>query len=305
MASVDRVRCRRISLARKTIRCSQRVKRESVIAEVEHLQRLRHSHVVQVIGTYVIGNYLSILLYPATEYNLETFMDSIFDEEETSVEKDRLARLYLLPSFFLCLATALDHIHQNVTKHMDIKPQNLLVRDIRQSRAIPPKDGFKIYVADFGIAKAYQSVADAETDSPTACTIKYSAPEVVAQKMRGLSADIFSLGCVYTEMLAVIASNGSADKRQELKSLRESNISSSTSYQANVPMIVAWMNNLNLNESRMHILRTETIKMLSSEPELRPSATNLVNAFSLLRKFYDCRCDDGPDLLESGPGHPA
>lgn len=47
-------------------------------------------------------------------------------------------------------------------------------------------------------------MTDSETDSSTAFTRKYSAPEVVLQDVRGLSADIFSLGCVYVELFAAL-----------------------------------------------------------------------------------------------------
>ena len=78
-APVESVRCRRILLARKTVKCGRQIKREDAITEVEHLQRLRHYHLIQVIGSYVMARDLAILLYPVAEYNLETFMDSIID----------------------------------------------------------------------------------------------------------------------------------------------------------------------------------------------------------------------------------
>lgn len=75
-ALVESVMCRRIRLARKRIKCHRRLTKKVLIGEVEHLQRLRHSHIVRVVGTYTIGQELSILLYPVTEWNLEEFMDN-------------------------------------------------------------------------------------------------------------------------------------------------------------------------------------------------------------------------------------
>jgi serine/threonine protein kinase len=305
-ASVDRVRCKRITLARKTIRCSRRLKREVAITEVEHLQRLTHSHIVRVIGTYVLGNTLSILLYPATDYNLESFMDSIFEEEaEASSHEDQIVRFGVLPGFFLCLASALVHIHEKAIKHMDIKPQNLLVRDMGRNGSAGPGREFKIYVADFGIAKAYRSSAEAETDTPTSFTARYGAPEVVAQEKRGLSADVFSLGCVYTEMLAVVASIDGVDMREELQAIREANAGKEKSYQANIAEVVVWMNSLAYEHSAHMILHAQTIQMLSSSPEGRPSAADLVEAFGFLRETYSCNCEDGPDPLEADTIRPS
>jgi serine/threonine protein kinase len=74
---------------------------------------------------------------------------------------------------------------------MDIKPQNVLVRqfDFRS---------YKVYIADVDIARAYKSSADSETGPPVAYTRTYAAPEVIEQDKRDFSADIFSLGSVFT-----------------------------------------------------------------------------------------------------------
>lgn len=177
-AVVESVMCRRIRLARKTIKCGRHMKREDAVTEVEHLQRLSHFHLIQVIGTYIMGKDLSILLYPATEYNLETFIDSIIETKNSSDEVvdpalDPLSeashwKCFHLFIFIGCLSNALRYLHANVTKHMDIKPKNLLVRQIAKDLHLRCK--YRIYIADFGIARAYQSIADSETDSPTFCT---------------------------------------------------------------------------------------------------------------------------------------
>jgi serine/threonine protein kinase len=161
---------------------------------VEVLQKLPHAHIVQAVGTYVtqgavsMSGLLCILLYPATEYNLDTFI-----EVGEQIGSDLPV---CLKRFFQCLANALDYLHNKAIKHMDIKPQNLLIRDMRASN-IEYDFPYKIYVADFGISRSYPSIVDSQTDSRTSFTRKYAAPEVVMQDSRGLSADVFSLGCVY------------------------------------------------------------------------------------------------------------
>ncbi|KAF2811502.1 kinase-like protein, partial [Mytilinidion resinicola] len=107
-------------------------------------------------------------------------------------------------TFLRCLAKALAYIHENAMKHMDVKPKNLLVRDLRSS-TICNQGHYKIYIADFGIARSYRSIEECNTESPIAFTRIYAAPEVVAQERRDQKADIFSLGAVYCEMLAVLA----------------------------------------------------------------------------------------------------
>jgi hypothetical protein len=64
-AVAQSVKCRRILLARKTITCSkQTMTKEEAITEVSHLTGLNHAHILRIIGTYVKGHELSILLYP-------------------------------------------------------------------------------------------------------------------------------------------------------------------------------------------------------------------------------------------------
>jgi serine/threonine protein kinase len=202
-AIVHSVKCRRILLARKTIYTNKRFTKRQAVEEVAHLTRLKHSHIVRLIGTYTWKTELSILMYPVADYNLTTFLDVL---DKASVDESSwvaMARSSL--DFFACLSSALEHIHATFTKHMDIKPQNILVRTNRQR--ITDRAGFdiyKVYIADFGIAKTYQSLEATETDGHTAFTKKYAAPEVARQDFRGLPADIFSLGCVFLELFATL-----------------------------------------------------------------------------------------------------
>lgn len=119
-AKVESVRCRRIRLARKTVQVSRRLKKEEVMKEVEHLQRLKHSHIIRVVGTYTLPRKLSILLYPVADFTLDDFLESIQDDLKP---EERSSRLYAISTFLRCLAKALAYIHEKAMKHMDIKPK--------------------------------------------------------------------------------------------------------------------------------------------------------------------------------------
>jgi serine/threonine protein kinase len=133
-AMVDSVLCRRIKLARKVMVCNRRQKLETMINEVEHLQRLRHPHIVQLVGSYIQGSKFAILLYPVADWNLATFYELCSVEEGevcTSIAAmPRVEYLNALSGFFPCLAHGLAYIHANTMKHLDVKPQNVLVRRI-------------------------------------------------------------------------------------------------------------------------------------------------------------------------------
>jgi serine/threonine protein kinase len=200
-AVVQSVRCRRILLARKTIRCGRVMTQSEATNEVAHLKWLSHAHIVRVIGTYTLGQELSILLYPVAQYNLETFLQKIVDDRSLS---DIWRRRDILQPLIACLSNAVSYIHQMLIKHMDIKPKNILVRKKNDLKSVD-SGPFSVYIADFGIARAYTSLEAASSDGPTMFTRKYAAPEVVDYEQRDQSADIFSLGCVMTEMAAVMA----------------------------------------------------------------------------------------------------
>lgn len=110
-ALVESVICRRIRLARKTIRCTRRLSQKDAITEVEHLQRLQHAHIVRVVGTYTFQKNLAILLYPAAEWNLEEFLDTMIEDPDLATSETNL-RTRALVSFFGCLSSAVNFIHK-------------------------------------------------------------------------------------------------------------------------------------------------------------------------------------------------
>lgn len=307
-AVVESVRCRRIRLARKKIVCSRRLKKEDAIVEVEHLTKLHHLHILRVVGTYTLKRELAILLYPAAEWDLDKFMDELLDDASgLSTHESSFESTQALVTFFGCLSNAVEYIHAKNVKHMDIKPKNILVR-WRKGK------NYRVYIADFGIARAYTSAADAETNSPTSFTRTYAAPEVVHQDTRGFSADIFSLGCVYMEMMAVLSScltlDEAHDDRQKLLDLRQSN--SNPSFYANIQEVIQWYDTIiayrtsnkrsgfpgwdhgpiRLGHSGIKIIPN----MILSAPDSRPSASELKD----LMAGVDCsECDSGPEPFEA------
>jgi serine/threonine protein kinase len=299
-AIIDSVRCRRIKLARKTITCDRRLKKEQAIVEVEHLIRLPHSHVVRVVGTYTLRRNLVILLYPVADWDLDMFMDDLLDHFTTTTEEalrtmhPNVFALRLLRTFFGCLSNAIDFIHGHNIKHMDIKPKNLLVRRIVGAQ-------YRIYVADFGIARAYQSKAESETDSPISFTRHYAAPEVAFQERRGLSADVFSLGCVFVEMMATFISLEFQvqDERERLLKLRKKR-AGNPSFYANIELVQNWCkviyNNHHHYSSLERNVQQILPRMIEPEPNLRPLAGEL-KAMTL--ELRCSRCDHGPEPFQA------
>ncbi|CZT04062.1 uncharacterized protein RCO7_05660 [Rhynchosporium graminicola] len=190
--------------------CGWRMTVEEALIEVEHLQNLRPPHMIQLVGSYLQGKRFSVLLYPVADCDLSVFLEEVHDlVQETCDLKNRGAttQIPLQPaissmwSFFGCLADALRYIHSTARKHLDIKPGNILVRKHPLA-----KYGYRVYIADFGISRSFKSLDHStakQTPTPTA-HLKYCAPEVWEQDVHGRAADVFSLVCVFTEMLTVL-----------------------------------------------------------------------------------------------------
>lgn len=120
---------------------------------------------------------------PIADMNLEEY----FEQAEYPSESDNLYR------WFGCLAAGLAYIHRERVKHRDIKPANILVK------------GDTILYTDFGIARdVWDEVTTSTTGYVDAKSPMYCAPEVAAEERRGRRSDVFSLGCIFLEMITVL-----------------------------------------------------------------------------------------------------
>ena len=128
--AVDSVICRRIRLARKTITISRSRRREHFVTEIKSMQNLKHAHIIQLVGTYILGSQLSILMYPVADWTLEQFMEY---ESPDYVDPKEHRRAILL-KFMCCLASAVEYIHRSCTKHMDLKTVQYLGPPSRKRR---------------------------------------------------------------------------------------------------------------------------------------------------------------------------
>ncbi len=197
--SVDRVRHVQSGqiMARKVLRYhprqAKRVKAEFE-KEIAHLKKLnQHKHIVRLVCSYQQGCDFGILLLPVAPGNLYEFLQKrVSDEEQQRYFKD-------LYQSFGCLLSGLSFIHSNGIRHKDIKPQNILV---------DPQSPSKFLFTDFGLSRDFSDLSQSYTSGrPDAFSSRYCAPEVAAYTQRGRKADIFSLGCVFIEIVAVLCGN--------------------------------------------------------------------------------------------------
>lgn len=149
--------------------------------ELQNLKRLRHHHLVTFVGSYTDLRYVAILMTPVADCDLQQFLTRIpFLSNEYSI----------LHSFFGCICGAVRHLHQNKYRHKDIKTANILVKN------------HEVYLTDFGTARDWSDLTRGTTNDATGpYTPRFAAPEVIFEEDRNSSSDIWSLGCVYLDML--------------------------------------------------------------------------------------------------------
>lgn len=310
-ARIDKVRCRRIVLARKTMKTNRKWTLEHAINEVGHLNGLRHAHIVQLVGSYLMHKDFAILLYPAADCNLTDFMTHWSlgpSAHKRTLTEESIDRKKSLVKFFSCLAHALHFVHTKVTRHADIKPANILVKFGEGQWW----QKYHLYLADFGISKSFVTQDQSQTESTEGRTLRYCAPEVYNDEPHGRASDIFSLGCVYSEMITVLAGKD-LDDFSDFRRLKSEN----DHYHAHIEQTKVWLGQdvelalifqIPVRNSPFQTADAvdlqmvppewiETFKlMLAREPRLRPTALVLTFKFEAL----PC-CDTGPEAYVADP----
>jgi serine/threonine protein kinase len=148
--------------------------------ELSVLKELSHPNLVKLVGAYTDATYCHLIMYPVADQNLADLMRA--SQERPQDPSDRLLR------WVEDLCSALVYLHGRGVKHLDIKPQNILVK------------GDQILLADFGTAKSILSDGTTSYEK-VVVTPMYCAPETINHGQQDFSADIFSLGCVFSEMI--------------------------------------------------------------------------------------------------------
>jgi serine/threonine protein kinase len=219
-ADVTTADCRDLGYRRNLVcKIMKTAPKDKYALEPRDLQRLRHVHIVAFVATFTHNHRAYALMYPHAKTDLGKYMDPIshwlrgdefYDSHMPIVSKvesldlslSATARVSYLRDFFPCLTEALAYLHKHHVKHKDIKPANILV------------DRFNSPIlADFDLSHRYTDPNEVPTSGPTGYTYPYAAPETIENDNRPFQSDIFSLGCVFSEMITLVMGQNLQDFR--------------------------------------------------------------------------------------------
>ena len=244
----------------------------TAIREISLLKELAHVNIVKLYEVLHNPKKLT-LVFEYVEQDLKKVIDKT---------NGKGLDMPLVKSYLYQLLRGVDHIHKNKVLHRDLKPQNLLIT----------KDDI-VKIADFGLARGYGIPVKNYTHEVV--TLWYRPPDVLlGNKTYGTTVDMWSIGCIFAEMVSgkpLFTGNSESD---QLKKIFEIKGTPNDNYASSLKELSEWgvgdnnfenypeknMKELfpNLDSEGLDLLK----KFLKLEPEKRTSAEE-----ALKHPFFD------------------
>ncbi|XP_025019974.1 death-associated protein kinase 2 isoform X2 [Python bivittatus] len=181
-------------IKKRQSRASRRgVRREEIEREVNILQRILHTNIVQLHEVYENKTDVVLILELVSGGELFDFLaqkESLSEEEATRFIKQIL--------------DGVNYLHTRKIAHFDLKPENIMLLD--KNLPIP-----HIKLIDFGLAHEIEEGVEFKNIFGTP---EFVAPEIVNYEPLGLAADLWSIG-VITYILLSGASPFLGETKQE------------------------------------------------------------------------------------------
>jgi cyclin-dependent kinase len=150
----------------------------TAIREIALLKELQHPNVLRIHDVIHTHKKL-ILVFEFVDYDLKKFLNNFEKGLDPKIVKSLLYQL----------VRGVAHCHQQKVLHRDLKPQNVLVS----------AEGI-LKLGDFGLARAFGIPVKNYTNEVV--TLWYRAPDILlGSKNYSTSVDIWSIGCIFVEML--------------------------------------------------------------------------------------------------------
>ncbi|KAF1813054.1 Pkinase-domain-containing protein [Eremomyces bilateralis CBS 781.70] len=151
------------------------------LREIQILNQCRHKHIV-ALREVVVGSKPSdvYMVMEFLEHDLKSLMEDMREPFSPSETK----------SLLLQLSSAVSYLHSHWILHRDLKTSNILMNNLGQIR-----------LADFGMAR-HTSNPPPKNLTQLVVTLWYRSPELLlGTTTYGTAVDIWSIGCVFAELL--------------------------------------------------------------------------------------------------------
>ena len=288
--------------------------------ETKRLKNLKHKHVVQLVKSYQCGRTYGILLRPAATTDLERLLVRFY-KDRFCAEAGYKDSVWLRPiclKAFGCLSHGLAYIHGCDIRHRDVKPANILYE-----KQMKHNDGARFIWADFGLAYDFSATGNSKTRSSKIYSKRYAAPEIVAASKKGVrqptsmgslglivengketeteieldaqtaedvsdrhgrKTDVFSLGCVFLELLAGLVHEKLPLDTHDSQQINE------PMFANNIARLNTWAQQHQYREKDREIvpLFKLAFEMLAARPDDRPAVGDVVNKIADIGKDHFC-----------------
>jgi hypothetical protein len=165
--------------------------KKAIKNEVKLIQMGKTKHVVDIMGHYPWRDWWYCIFMPLADGNLTGYLNckkGLAMDSQDAIREVIFMRRTLF-TWIECLAATLEILHKRDICHGDIKPGNILIY------------GQTPVFADFGLAASAGEGAGSSLGS-----LRYAAPGAGTEGARKDAGDVFALGGVFFDMLAVISS---------------------------------------------------------------------------------------------------
>lgn len=148
----------------------------TALREIMLLQELNHPNIIHLQDVYLKNSNIHLVLELA-EFDLSKKIPTLNNTED------------IVKGLMKQLLSGLAYMHENSVLHRDLKPGNLLIT----------RNG-ELKITDFGTAKIICDINAPRSSG--ICSLWYQSPELLyGAKYYGKSMDMWSVGCIFAELL--------------------------------------------------------------------------------------------------------